>query len=141
MAAHIVFPQIDSTGLPATLSQPVLTGVLRKGGFDGLILTDSMRMGAIMQNFGFGEACVTAINAGADLITTGTGGDNIQGLALQRAAYDAVLAAVKSGSISPETLDDRVGRILLYKERFGIIDGQAALQSGYYPSLHAAFSR
>ena len=141
MAAHIVFPQIDSTGLPATLSQPVLTGVLRKDGFDGLILTDSMRMGAIMQNFGFGEACVMAINAGADLITTGTGGDNIQGLALQRAAYDAVLAAVKSGSISPETLDDRVGRILLYKERFGIIDGQAALQSGYYPSLHAAFAR
>lgn len=141
MAAHIVFPQIDSAGLPATLSKPVLTGVLREDGFDGLIFTDSMRMGAIIQNFGFGEACVMAINAGADLITTGAGGDNIQGLALQRAAYDAVLAAVKSGSISRETLDDRVGRILLYKERFGILDGQAAPQSGYYPSLHAAFAR
>ena len=54
MAAHIVFPQIDSAGLPATLSKPVLTGVLREDGFDGLILTDSMRMGAIIQNFGFG---------------------------------------------------------------------------------------
>lgn len=141
MAAHIVFPQIEAAGLPATLSKPVLTDVLRRNGFDGLIFTDSMRMGAIMQNFGFGEACVMAVNAGADLITTGTGGDNAQGLTLQRTAYDAVLTAVKSGAISQETLNDRVGRILLYKERFGILDGEAASQSGYYPSLHAAFAR
>ncbi|WP_022798050.1 glycoside hydrolase family 3 N-terminal domain-containing protein [Thermus islandicus] len=68
MTAHILFPALDPV-LPATLSERVLTGLLRKEmGFQGAILTDDMAMGAIKKNFGAGEAAFLAVKAGADLL-------------------------------------------------------------------------
>lgn len=147
MAAHILYPQIDPDGRPATLSKAVLTGMLREGdglsnGFDGLIFTDSMRMGAITSQYGIGNACVLAVNAGADILTTGTGGDDAAGLQIQRAAYNEVLAAVKNGTITRETLDDRVGRILFYKELYGLFDGGLPLDASHtHEEEHARFAR
>lgn len=147
MAAHILYPRIDPDGRPATLSKAVLTGMLREGeglsnGFEGLIFTDSMRMGAVTSQYGIGNACVLAVNAGADILTTGTGEDGAAGLQVQRAAYNEVLAAVKNGTISRETLDDRVGRILFYKEKYGLFDGGLPLGPDHtHEEEHARFAR
>ncbi|MCQ4897042.1 glycoside hydrolase family 3 protein [Anaerotruncus sp. DFI.9.16] len=147
MAAHILYPRIDPDGRPATLSKAVLTGMLREGeglsnGFEGLIFTDSMRMGAVTSQYGIGNACVLAVNAGADILTTGTGGDGAAGLQVQRAAYNEVLAAVKNGMISRETLDDRVGRILFYKEKYGLFDGGLPLGPDHtHEEEHARFAQ
>lgn len=147
MAAHILYPRIDPDGRPATLSKAVLTGMLREGeglsnGFEGLIFTDSMRMGAVTSQYGIGNACVLAVNAGADILTTGTGGDGAAGLQVQRAAYNEVLAAVKNGTISRETLDDRVGRILFYKEKYGLFDGGLPLGLDHtHEEEHARFAQ
>ncbi len=68
MSAHILFPALDPK-LPATLSRPILTGLLRQRlGFQGAILTDDMAMGAIKRHFGAGEAALKAVQAGADLL-------------------------------------------------------------------------
>ena len=118
MSAHIMFPQIDER-YPATLSHAMLTGVLRgELGFKGLIITDGMTMGAIADSFGTPNACVKAVLAGADLLTTG-GSGSVQ---VQQQAYDAVLAAVRSGDITQERLDESVLRILTAKLRLGLFE-------------------
>lgn len=120
MAAHIMYPQIDSDN-PASMSKILLTDILRnKLGFDGMIVTDGLRMGAITDNFGTPEACVAAVNAGADMLLTGSGGES------EDASFDAqiecvekVREAVKAGEISRETLDGAVLRILKCKADYG----------------------
>ncbi len=72
MTAHIVNRKLDASGLPATLSQPILTGLLRHElGFDGVIVSDDMQMKAISQHFGLEKALTLAINAGADMLIFG----------------------------------------------------------------------
>lgn len=69
MTAHIVYPALDPSGVPATLSAPILTGILReRWGFGGLVLTDSMSMRAIADNYGMGDAAVAAVRAGCDAV-------------------------------------------------------------------------
>ena len=70
MSAHITFPALDDTpGLPGTLSHKVLTGLLRERlGYDGVIITDDLEMGAIVDNFSAKEAAVRAVKAGADIL-------------------------------------------------------------------------
>lgn len=111
MTAHVVFPAIEPTpGLPATLSYRVLTGLLRDElGYEGLILTDCMEMAAISETFGTVEAAVMAVEAGADLILIS------QTEARQRGAFEAIVAAVKSGRIPEERLDQSLERILKVK--------------------------
>lgn len=68
MTAHILFTALDPK-LPATLSERILTGLLRREmGFKGAVLTDDMAMGAIKRNYGAGEAALLAVKAGADLL-------------------------------------------------------------------------
>lgn len=75
MTTHIIFPAFESEQLPATMSEAILTGLLREQmGFHGLIITDGMRMKAITEHFGTAEASLAAAQAGADLILTGDGG-------------------------------------------------------------------
>ena len=109
MSAHIVFPAVDPTsGLPATLSRKILTGLLRDElGFEGIVVTDAMSMKAIADNFPLGEAEVRAAEAGADFI-----------LCIQpRAAYEALLDAVKSGRIDVDRVRASAARILAAKQR------------------------
>ncbi len=113
MSAHIILPALDPTpGLPATLSRPILTGLLRgEMKFDGLIFTDSMAMHAITKNFGNGQAAALAVKAGADIVLQPPDED---------AAFAAIKAAVESGDISREQLDRSVERILRAKARLGL---------------------
>jgi beta-N-acetylhexosaminidase len=113
MTAHIVVPSLDPSGDPATLSKPILTGVLRNQlGFKGLIVTDAMEMAAVRQQYGDAEVAIRAIEAGADQVLLPPAPD------LQ---FNAVLDAVRSGRISEQRIDESVKRILLLKLTRGVI--------------------
>jgi TonB family protein len=112
MSAHIILPALDPSGAPATLSRPILTGLLRgEMKFDGLIFTDSLQMYAITKNFGKEKAAVMAVKAGADLLVHPPDED---------AAFRAIKAAVESGEIPREQIDRSVERILRAKARVGL---------------------
>ncbi len=138
MVAHVSVPALDATpvtllanapkpidaigdvvaaetgAIPAAVSPPIVTGVLRKElGFTGLIVTDAMRMGSITFYFDPGEAAIRAILAGADQILLSSDTD---------AAIKAMLAAVKSGRIPEARIDESVKRILDVKKRLNLYD-------------------
>ena len=72
MTAHVIHRGLDNDMLPATLSRPVITGLLRdKLGFDGVIISDDLQMKAISDRWGFEEAVQRAILAGVDLLIVG----------------------------------------------------------------------
>ncbi|WP_346355518.1 glycoside hydrolase family 3 protein [Azotosporobacter soli] len=119
MTAHVVVPALDESGLPATLS-PTVVGLLRREIGSGLIITDSLSMGAIDQRWGMEEAAVQAFLAGADLLLFGA--DTGHEPAEQAAIHRALLAALKSGRITEKRLDESVRRILQSKERYGLLD-------------------
>ena len=107
MVAHISLPEVTGDDTPATLSETVITGILRdEMHFDGVVITDAMGMGAITEHYSSGEAAVLAIEAGADIILMPQ--DFFE-------AYQAVLDAVKDGTISEDRLDESVTRILRLK--------------------------
>ena len=113
MSAHLLVPALDPSGDPATLSKPILTGILRDElGFKGLIVTDSLAMQGVRDKYGDAEVAVRAVLAGADLLLMAPDMDT---------AYNAVLAAVRSGRISHQRLDDSVRRILTLKYQRGIV--------------------
>jgi len=113
MTAHVIYPALDESELPATLSKKILTDLLReKMGFKGLIITDSMAMKAISDNFGTGKAAVMSVQAGSDIVMM------LGDFKKQVIAYRAVLDAVEKGTISQERIDDSVERILEFKRKF-----------------------
>lgn len=114
MVSHILLTAVDET-YPSTLSPAVVDGLLRNDmGFDGVVFTDDMTMGAITNTWTVGEACVLAVNAGCDVLLICHGSDNLT------AARDALLAAVEEGLISQERLDESVYRILSLKYRYSL---------------------
>ncbi len=116
MTAHLAVPALDDPGLPATLSPKILSGILRdEMGFKGLIVTDALDMGGISHGFAVGEAAVRALEAGADVLLMPSD---------PKAAIDAVLAAVKSGRLTPQRIDASVSRILAAKARVGLANGK-----------------
>lgn len=114
MVAHLLVQEVDGA-LPASLSPKVVDGLLRDAlGFDGVVFTDDLTMGAISNTYGIGEAAVLAVEAGCDVLLVCHGADNL------RLAYDALLAAVDSGRISMERLDESVSRILKLKADYAL---------------------
>ena len=113
MSTHIVLPALDPTpGVPATLSRPILTGLLRgELGFKGIIYTDSMSMFAISKNFGNGRAAAMAVRAGVDQVLDIPDAD---------AAFAAIKAAVEAGEIPGRQVDESVERLLRAKARLGL---------------------
>ncbi len=113
MTAHIVFPKLDPSGDPATLSKPILTGLLRKElGFKGVISTDALNMAGARVKYDDGEVAVRAVLAGADLLLMPND------LPKQ---YQAVLKAVESGRVSKARLDESVTRLLTLKKERGLL--------------------
>ncbi|MEU4391323.1 glycoside hydrolase family 3 protein [Kribbella sp. NPDC023855] len=113
MTAHIVVPSLDPSGDPATLSKPILTGVLRNQlGFKGLIITDALEMAAVRSKYGDAEVAVRAIEAGADQLLLPPAPD---------VQFKAVVDAVKSGRISERQVNESVMRILLLKLKNGVL--------------------
>jgi beta-glucosidase-like glycosyl hydrolase/CubicO group peptidase (beta-lactamase class C family) len=113
MTGHLSVPALEpDPNTPATLSPRILTDLLRKQlGFEGLVVTDAMDMGGITVRYAPGDAAVRAFVAGADALLMPP---------VPEAAYDALLAATKSGEITEERLDASVRRILLAKAKLGL---------------------
>jgi beta-N-acetylhexosaminidase len=113
MVAHASYPKtglqqvsLDGKLLPSSLNENVINGLLRTElGFDGLVITDDLEMGAIVKHFGTGEACVLAINAGADMLAICADAGRI------REGFQAVLDAVNDGRISQPRLNESLDRI------------------------------
>lgn len=114
MTAHLAFPALEPTGEPATLSRTVLTGLLRDElGFDGVIITDSLRMTGVRTRYDDNEVPVRAIEAGADVLL-----DPPE----PAAQIEAVLTAVRSGRLPAERIEQSVRRILIMKWTRGVVD-------------------
>ncbi len=113
MSSHIMLPALDPTpGLPATLSRPILTGLLRgEMKFQGLVFTDSMGMWAVSRTFTPDKAAAMAVAAGADCILDSPDDE---------AAFRGIKAAVESGEIPASQIAQSVERILRAKARLGL---------------------
>lgn len=122
MPAHVVYPTLDPAGLPATVSAPIQTGLLRQElGFTGLIVTDDMGMAGITQLYPPDESGVRAVLAGADLLTCVR--MNLAGACapeMLRPLRDGLLRAVADGRISLDRIDASVRRILATKARYAV---------------------
>lgn len=113
MVAHITANKVSKDKLPASLSYNMITKKLRKElKYNGVVITDSMEMGAVADNYTSAESAVMAIKAGADIVLMPYD---------FKAAYNAVLKAVKSGKISEKRLNESVLRILKLKKKYGLI--------------------
>ncbi|MCP9988027.1 glycoside hydrolase family 3 protein [Streptomyces sudanensis] len=113
MTAHIVVPSLDPSEDPATLSRPILTGILRERlGYDGVVVTDSLAMEGVRTKYGDDRVPVLALKAGCDQLL------NPPDLDL---AWNAVLDAVRGGEIPEDRLDESVLRVLRLKARLGLL--------------------
>lgn len=124
MTAHIVNRQVDETGLPATLSNKILTGLLRNQlHFNGVIITDDMQMKAISDNYGLEQALTLTINAGADMLIFGNN------LTIEpqdpKQLIDIIESKVLSGEISPKRIDKAYKHIVALKRSI-VTDNQKA---------------
>ncbi|MFE0577986.1 glycoside hydrolase family 3 protein [Streptomyces sp. NPDC058874] len=114
MTAHIVFPALDPSGDPATLSRPIVTGILRERlGFRGVVVTDALDMAGVRQKYGDDRVPVLALLAGCDQLL------NPPDLPL---AHRSVMAAVASGELAESRVEESVLRILELKARRGLFD-------------------
>ena len=114
MVAHILYNKIDSEN-PATLSKAVLTDILREQlKFTGVIITDDLTMGAIVENYDIGDAAITSINAGSDIVLTCHGYSN------SLKVLTALKKAVDEGIISEDRLNESVYRILKLKDKYSL---------------------
>ncbi|APU12365.1 MULTISPECIES: glycoside hydrolase family 3 protein [Actinoalloteichus] len=113
MTGHILMPELDDSGLPATLSPTVLTGLLRDQlGFEGVISTDSLQMQGVRNEVADERIPVLALQAGADQLLMPQYLD---------VAVDAVLAAVESGELTESRIEESVRRVLAMKWQRGVI--------------------
>ena len=119
MTAHIIVPALDPSGDPATLSKPIITGILRDQlHYGGVVVTDALGMQGVRDKYGDDRVPVLALKAGVDeLLKPPTDAD---GNGLFKLQYDAVLNAVKSGELSEARIDQSVYRILRLKMKHGL---------------------
>lgn len=109
MTAHICLPNVTDEIIPSTLSPLILQEKLRgELGYKGIIITDSMGMGAITQEYSPEEAAIRALEAGCDIILDPA--DYVS-------AFEAVVSAVESGRLTVAQIDERVSRVLALKKR------------------------
>ena len=112
MISHLTAKELDAKA-PSSLSSVIITDYLRgELGFDGVVITDALRMDAITENYNSGPAALAAFQAGADILLLPNN--------LEKAA-DAILKAVEAGEIPMERLNESVERILALKIQYGII--------------------
>jgi len=121
MSAHIEVPALEpASGVPATLSQSILQGLLRvEMGFAGVIVADSLGMGALDQHYGIVETALLAFDAGCDILLLGA--DRGHEPEEQIEVVQALIDAVETGRISEARLDESVRRILNLKLKTDIL--------------------
>ena len=113
MAAHISVPNVTGDETPASLSYMMITEVLRERlGYQGVVITDALNMGAIANEYSSGEAAIRAVQAGDDVLLMPND---------FHAAEEALLQAVENGELSEERINESVRRILTVKSKFGLM--------------------
>jgi beta-N-acetylhexosaminidase len=116
MVAHILFPLIDNNA-PASLSKIIIGEQLRGTlGYEGVVITDDMTMGAIAKNYGIEDAAILSVKAGSDILLIAHGYD------LEKKVYDKLLSSVKSGQIKESRINESVRRILALKLKYNMSD-------------------
>ena len=137
MTAHILYPRLESdtafsekTGqeeqLPATLSDDIITGLLKEEmGFRGIVVTDAMNMAGITDTWTPEQAAVMAFRAGVDMICMPCSLHSPDQISQLESIIAAVEAAVADGTIPMERIDNAVTRILTVKKNRGILDWKA----------------
>ena len=114
LCAHIITPNIDESGLPASMSEKFITDILRgELEFNGIIITDALDMHAVSSYYTSAEAAINCVKAGCDMLLcpdtlTEAGG--------------AVIDAVKNGEISKDRINESVKHIISKKLEYGIIE-------------------
>lgn len=112
MLSHLRATALDQE-YPASLSHLIVEGLLREEmGYNGVVITDALRMDAIREEYSVREAVVLAVNAGADILLVPGDG---------KAAFQALKDAVEKGEISMERIEDSVARIIALKIKSGLI--------------------
>ena len=107
MAAHISAPRVTGDDTPASLSKTMITDILRgQMGYDGIVVTDAMNMGAVTEQYTSAQAAVKALQAGANLVLMP---EDFQ------EAYQGVLDAVKDGTLTEQRINESVTRIVKVK--------------------------
>ena len=114
MLAHSIFPAFDKEDI-ATVSKPIITGLLREElGFEGVIATDSMTMGALATKYGVANACAMSLEAGADLVLMKAENHLVE------ETFEAIRSFVLNGRIPMDELDKKVYRVLNTKYEYGL---------------------
>jgi beta-N-acetylhexosaminidase len=132
MVSHEMIPAVDKD-YPSSLSPATVTGVLRDElGFQGVVVTDSLYMGALNAHWSVPQAAVLAVIAGADLII---GPDGPQTVSLTK---DAFHQALDSGKLTQARIDQSVQRVLLMKIKMGVIPMPVSSQTTTTPSSATA---
>ena len=110
MVSHQVAVNVDPDA-PASLSGIVIAFLREELGFDGVIITDALRMNAVKEKYGSAEACVRALEAGADMLLLPYNFTNAYG----------VMDALESGRLTEKRIDESLRRILSLKEKYGLL--------------------
>lgn len=110
MTAHVAYPALDPSGLPATLSRPILVDLLRgEMGFEGVVCSDSLLMAGVRNRFETeGEMCLAALNAGVDLLLD---------VADPKSVVEALVQAAVDGRLTIERVNEAFDRVWRIKER------------------------
>jgi len=107
MVGHFSAPEVTGDNMPATMSKVIITDILREEmGYDGVVITDALNMSAISDYYTSGEACIMALKSGADMVLMPEDFES---------AYEAVVEAVKDGTISEERINDSLKRVYRIK--------------------------
>jgi beta-N-acetylhexosaminidase len=115
MTAHIFNTKLDPD-LPATLSRPTITGILRDQlGFAGVIISDDMQMGAIRDHYGFETAVRDVVEAGVDILAFAN--NSIFDPAVAARAIEIIRGLVRDGVLSEERIGQSYARIMRLKAR------------------------
>ncbi|WP_077623731.1 beta-N-acetylhexosaminidase [Sediminibacillus massiliensis] len=112
MVAHILLPKLDEE-FPASMSETIITDLLRgQLGFQGVVITDDMTMGAVINHYGIGEAAVESVKAGSDLILVAHDDNKV------KEVISSLKKAVEGGQISEDSINESVERILGLKNKY-----------------------
>lgn len=112
MIAHILLSEIDTT-YPASMSENIITGLLREDmGFDGVVISDDLTMGAITENFTIEEAAIQSVKAGSDIVLIAHHPNAVNNV------HKELKASVENGDISEGRIDESVERIIQLKRKY-----------------------
>jgi beta-N-acetylhexosaminidase len=137
MTAHVINKKLDEHH-PATLSPLILKTLLRDHGYQGVIVSDDLFMGAIIQHYGFEESIVLAVNAGCDLLIFS---DNIAAYKdaapnfkpvdnIPHKVVEVITDAIVKGLINPQSIDDSYARIEELKYKLSLLENPDIAFSG-----------